>query len=238
LAGDAFASGGSQGYDHKVLGITARGAWACVRTHFRELDVDVDTAPLRIVGIGDMGGDVFGNGLLRSPHVRLVAAFNHKDVFLDPDPDPARSFAERQRLFAAGRSWDSYDPAVLSPGGLVARRAAKKVALTPETRELLGVTEDEPSGEAVVRAILRLDADLLWNGGIGTYVRAPDESDARRRSRERRRPRRRRRRAREGCRRGRQPRRDSGAGRVPSRGDASTSMQWTIRPASTPPTTR
>jgi len=113
--GDAFASGGSHGYDHKVLGITARGAWECVRTHFREVDVDVDTAPLRIVGIGDMGGDVFGNGLLRSPHVRLVAAFNHKDVLVDPDPDPARSFAERQRLFAAGRSWDSYDPAVLSP---------------------------------------------------------------------------------------------------------------------------
>src|SRR5262249_45163584 len=176
--GDAFASGGSHGYDHKALGITARGVWECVRTHFPELDVDADTAPLRVAGIGDMGGDVFGNGLLRSPHVRLLAAFNHRHVFLDPDPDPATSFAERRRLFDAGGGWDEYDPAVLSPGALVVPRAAKRVVLTPETRRLLGVAEDAPSGGTLVRAGLRLGADLLWNGGIGTYVRAPDETDA------------------------------------------------------------
>jgi glutamate dehydrogenase len=176
--GDAFASGGSHGYDHKVLGITARGAWECVRMHFRELDVDANTARLRVSGIGDMAGDVFGNGLLRSPHVQLVAAFNHKHVFLDPDPDPAASFAERQRLFAIGGGWDAYDPAVRSRGALVALRAAKRVQLTPEARALLGVADDALSGEALVRAVLGLEADLLWNGGIGTYVRAPDEADA------------------------------------------------------------
>jgi glutamate dehydrogenase len=176
--GDAFASGGSHGYDHKALGITARGAWECVRMHFREVDVDADTARLRVAGIGDMAGDVFGNGLLRSPHVELVAAFNHKHVFLDPSPDPAASFAERRRLFATGGGWDAYDPAVRSPGALVALRAAKRVPLTPEVRTLLGVTDDALSGEALVRAALGLEADLLWNGGIGTYVRAPDEADA------------------------------------------------------------
>jgi glutamate dehydrogenase len=176
--GDAFASGGSRGYDHKALGITARGAWECVRTHFRELEVDADTTPLRVAGIGDMGGDVFGNGLLRSPHLRLLAAFNHKHVFVDPDPDPERSFAERRRLFAAGAGWDAYDPAVLSPGAHVVLRSAKRVTLTREVRELLKVQDETMSGEALVRAVLALDADLLWNGGIGTYVRAPDESDA------------------------------------------------------------
>ncbi|MCW5893511.1 MAG: NAD-glutamate dehydrogenase [bacterium] len=175
--GDAFASGGSHGYDHKALGITARGAWECVRTHFRGLGIDADTAPLAVVGIGDMGGDVFGNGLLRSPHLRLLAAFNHRHVFLDPDPDPARSFAERQRLFRAGRGWDAYDPAVLSAGGMVVERAAKRVRLSPEARAMLELAET-PSGEALVRAVLRMPADLLWNGGIGTYVRAADESDA------------------------------------------------------------
>jgi glutamate dehydrogenase len=176
--GDAFASGGSHGYDHKALGITARGAWECVRTHFRELDLDADAAGLRVVGIGDMAGDVFGNGLLRSPHVQLLAAFNHKHVFLDPEPDPAASFAERRRLFAIGGGWDAYDTAVRSPGAVVALRAAKRVALTPEVRRLLGVADDAMSGEALVRAVLALEADLLWNGGIGTYVRAADESDA------------------------------------------------------------
>jgi glutamate dehydrogenase len=176
--GDAFASGGSHGYDHKALGITARGAWECVRTHFRELDVDADRATLRVFGIGDMSGDVFGNGLLRSPHVRLVAAFNHKHVFLDPDPDPATSFAERKRLFGAAADWDAYDPAMRSPGGMLVLRAAKRVPLTPEVRRLLRVDDDAISGEALIRAVLALDADLLWNGGIGTYVRAPDEPDA------------------------------------------------------------
>lgn len=176
--GDAFASGGSQGYDHKTLGITARGAWECVRTHFRELGVDVDRAPIAVIGIGDMGGDVFGNGLLRSSACRLRAAFNHRHVFLDPEPDPERSAAERRRLFAAVKGWDAYDRALLSRGGMIVERAAKQVPVTPEVRSMLGLVEDAPSGEALVRAVLRMDADLLWNGGIGTYVRAVDETDA------------------------------------------------------------
>jgi glutamate dehydrogenase len=175
--GDAFASGGSHGYDHKALGITARGVWECGRTHFRVRGVDADTAPLTVAGIGDMSGDVFGNGLLRSPHLRLLAAFDHLHVFIDPDPDPARSFAERERLFAARAGWDAYDPAVLSPGGMVVPRAAKRVALSAEARHLLGLGEDEVSGEALVRAVLGLHVDLLYNGGIGTYVAATGETD-------------------------------------------------------------
>src|SRR3989454_102043 len=177
--GDAFASGGTHGYDHKALGITARGVWECVRTHFRELGVDADTAPLTVAGIGDMGGDVFGNGLLRSPHLRLRAAFNHVHVFLDPSPDPARSFAERERLFRAGKGWDAYDPALLSPGGAVLARAAKRVTLSPEARAMLGLGDATVSGERLVQAVLTLDVDLLWNGGVGTYVAATDESNAR-----------------------------------------------------------
>jgi glutamate dehydrogenase len=176
--GDAFASGGSHGYDHKALGITARGAWECVRTHFRELGVDADTAPLTVVGIGDPGGDVFGNGLLRSRHVLLRAAFNHRHVFLDPDPDPARSFTERERLFRAGKGWDAYDPAALSAGGAVLERAAKRVTLSPEARAMLRITDEASSGEAVVRAVLGMEADLLFNGGIGTYVKASTETHA------------------------------------------------------------
>src|SRR5438445_306914 len=148
--GDAFASGGTHGYDHKALGITARGVWECVRTHFRELGVDADTAPLTVAGIGDMGGDVFGNGLLRSPHLRLRAAFNHVHVFLDPSPDAARSFAERERLFRAGKGWDAYDPALLSPGGAVLARAAKRVTLSPEARAMLGLGDATVSGERLV----------------------------------------------------------------------------------------
>jgi len=177
--GDAFASGGTHGYDHKALGITARGVWECVRTHFRELAVDADTAPLTVAGIGDMGGDVFGNGLLRSPHLRLRAAFNHVHVFLDPSPDPARSFAERERLFRAGKGWDAYDPALLSPGGAVLARAAKRVTLSPEARAMLLLGDATVSGERLVQAVLTLDVDLLWNGGVGTYVAATDESNAR-----------------------------------------------------------
>ncbi len=176
--GDAFASGGSHGYDHKALGITARGAWECVRTHFRELGVDADTAPLTVSGVGDPGGDVFGNGLLRSPHVLLRAAFNHRHVFLDPSPDPARSFAERRRLFEAGKGWEAYDTALLSPGGAVVERAAKRVTLSPEAQVMLGLPEPAPSGDALVQAVLRLDADLLFNGGIGTYVKASAETHA------------------------------------------------------------
>jgi glutamate dehydrogenase len=176
--GDAFASGGSNGYDHKRLGITARGAWECARTHLREIGLDADHAPVTVTGIGDMGGDVFGNGMLLSRHLRLRAAFNHRHVFLDPDPDPAASAAERERLFRAGRGWDAWDPAVLSPGGAVVERATKRVRLSPEARAMLGLGDDAPSGERLVQAVLGLETDLLFNGGIGTYVGASDETDA------------------------------------------------------------
>jgi glutamate dehydrogenase len=177
--GDAFASGGSAGFDHKAMGITSRGAWLSVRAHFRSLDVDADTARLTVVGIGDMSGDVFGNGLLRSPHVQLVAAFDHRHVFVDPDPDPAASFAERQRLFALPTSsWADYDPAALSPGGDVYARTAKSVALSPEARRVLGVGEGSLTPDELVSAVLRAPVDLLWNGGIGTFVKASTESQA------------------------------------------------------------
>src|SRR5262249_25357863 len=176
--GAGFASGGSHGYDHKGLGITARGAWECVRTHCRELGVEADAAPLSVAGIGDMSGDVFGNGLLRSRHVRLLAAFNHLHVFVDPDPDPARSFAERDRLFRAAKGWDAYDPSVLSPGAAIVPRAAKRGSISPEVQGLPGLPPEPVSGERLVQAVLTLDADLLWNGGIGTYVAATGESDA------------------------------------------------------------
>ena len=176
--GDAFASGGAHGYDHKALGITARGVWESVRTHYREIGVDADTAPLTVAGIGDMSGDVFGNGMLRSPHVLLRAAFNHRHVFLDPDPDPVASFAERQRCYRAALGWDGYDPAVLSAGGAVVSRTAKRVRLAPEAQRLLGLATPEVSGERLVQAVLTLDADLLFNGGIGTYVKAAEEPHA------------------------------------------------------------
>ena len=177
--GDAFASGGSSGYDHKAMGITARGAWISVRAHFRAMGVDADTAPLTVVGIGDMSGDVFGNGLLRSPHVRLLAAFDHRHVFVDPDPDPASSFVERRRLFdLAGSSWAAYDAALLSPGGGVYPRSAKAVPLSAEARAALGFDPSgaPPTPDDVVSAILRAPVDLLWNGGIGTFVKATGES--------------------------------------------------------------
>jgi glutamate dehydrogenase len=177
--GDAFASGGSAGYDHKKMGITARGAWECVKRHFRELGVDTQSQEFTVAGIGDMSGDVFGNGMLLSPHIRLVAAFNHQHIFLDPDPDAARSFAERRRLFALPRStWDDYDRRVISRGGGVYPRDAKSVPLSPEARRLLSIDAADAAPRDVVRAILRLPVDLLWNGGIGTYVKASDESHA------------------------------------------------------------
>jgi glutamate dehydrogenase len=178
--GDAFASGGSTGYDHKAMGITSRGAWISVRAHFRAMGVDADTAELSVVGIGDMSGDVFGNGMLRSPHLKLIAAFDHRHVFLDPEPDPAAGFAERRRLFAMERSsWADYDPALLSPGGGVYARDAKSIVLSPEARRVLGLGDDaEPSTPArVISAILRAPVDLLWNGGIGTFVKASHESN-------------------------------------------------------------
>jgi glutamate dehydrogenase len=179
--GDAFASGGSNGYDHKGVGITARGAWVCVQRHFRELGTDIQTQPFTVVGIGDMSGDVFGNGMLLSPEIRLVAAFDHRHIFVDPDPDAAASFAERQRLFALGRSsWDDYDRSLLSEGGFIVPRGIKSVELSPQAAAALGVDEDERrmDGETLVRTMLRAPVDLLWNGGIGTYVKAPAERHA------------------------------------------------------------
>ncbi len=177
--GDAFASGGSTGYDHKALGITARGAWESVRRHFRELGHDVQERSFTVVGIGDMSGDVFGNGMLRSSQIRLIGAFDHRHVFVDPSPDPARSFAERARLFAlgGGSSWADYDPAAISPGGGVFPRSAKSIAISPEARTALGITAASLTPAELCQAILRAPADLLWNGGIGTFVKASTESN-------------------------------------------------------------
>ncbi|MCA1951891.1 MAG: NAD-glutamate dehydrogenase, partial [Hyphomicrobiales bacterium] len=177
--GDAFASGGSAGYDHKKMGITARGAWEAVKRHFREIDIDIQTMPFTVAGVGDMSGDVFGNGMLLSPQIRLVAAFDHRDIFLDPAPDAAASFAERQRLFDKARSsWQDYDRALISPGGGVFSRMAKKIPLTAEIRALLGLEGEEATPQQVMTAILGAKVDLLWFGGIGTYIRASHESDA------------------------------------------------------------
>jgi len=177
--GDAFASGGSAGYDHKKMGITARGAWECVKRHFREIGHDTQTQPFTVAGIGDMSGDVFGNGMLLSRQIKLVAAFNHQHVFLDPAPDPARSFAERARLFALPRSgWNDYDRRAISKGGGVFERSAKSIALSTEARALLGIQTASATPQEVVRAILRMPVDLLWNGGIGTYVKASSEPQA------------------------------------------------------------
>ena len=176
---DAFASGGSVGYDHKKLGITARGAWESVKRHFRELGLDPATDEFTAVGIGDMSGDVFGNGMLLSDKIKLLAAYDHRNVFVDPDPDPAASFAERRRLFElAGSSWEDYSRDVLSEGGGVFRRDAKWIELSPRARELLGIDEERVAPNEVIRAILRAQVDLLWNGGIGTVVKASTETDA------------------------------------------------------------
>jgi glutamate dehydrogenase len=179
--GDAFASGGSQGYDHKAMGITARGAWESVRRHARVLGLDADRDELTAVGIGDMSGDVFGNGMLLSPHLRLVAAFDHRHVFLDPDPDPARAHAERKRLFDLPRSsWADYDTGLISPGGGVHGRDLKVIPITDEVRSALDLADDvdELRPDALISAILRAPVDLLWNGGIGTYVKSASESHA------------------------------------------------------------
>ncbi len=177
---DAFASGGSNGYDHKAVGITARGGWECVKRHFREKGKDIQAEPFTVVGIGDMSGDVFGNGMLLSEQIRLVAAFDHRHVFIDPDPDPATTFVERKRIFEMGRSsWEDYDRSLLSEGGMIVPRGAKEVELTPEALRALGVRDDEDppgDGEALIRAVLRAPVELLWNGGIGTYVKSAAES--------------------------------------------------------------
>ena len=176
--GDAFASGGSVGYDHKKMAITARGAWECVKRHFREMDWDIQTKPFRVVGVGDMSGDVFGNGMLLSPVIRLVAAFDHRDIFIDPDPDAATSIAERRRLFDLPRSsWQDYDKAKISKGGGVFSRGAKTIPLSVESQILLGLTGATATPAEIMRAILKCESDLCWFGGIGTYVRASTETD-------------------------------------------------------------
>ncbi len=178
--GDAFASGGSAGYDHKKYGITARRGWECVQRHFKDLGIDFEGAPFSVVGIGDMSGDVFGNALILSNRMRLLAAFNHKHIFIDPNPDPEKSFAERMRLFSTPRSqWSDYSTALISPGGAVFSRFDKEICLSPEARAALAIPDDVPKalpGEAVVSLILKAQVDLLWNGGIGTYVKARSES--------------------------------------------------------------
>ena len=177
--GDAFASGGSAGYDHKKMGITAKGAWECVKRHFRELDVDTQSQDFTVAGIGDMAGDVFGNGMLLSPHIRLVAAFNHQHIFLDPDPDTIRSFKERERLFNLPRSsWTDYDAKLISKGGGVFARNSKEIALSPQARALLEIDAPKATPQEIIRAILKLPVDLLWNGGIGTYVKASWEANS------------------------------------------------------------
>ncbi len=179
--GDAFASGGSVGYDHKAMGITARGAWESVKRHFSELDLDTQSEPFTVVGVGDMSGDVFGNGMLLSRHIRLLAAFDHRHIFLDPNPDEAVSFTERQRLFELPRSsWDDYDKSLISEGGGVFARQAKSIPVSAQVRTALGLPEGTTrlSPPELLRAILLAPADLLYNGGIGTYVKASTETNA------------------------------------------------------------
>ncbi|MEM1080708.1 MAG: NAD-glutamate dehydrogenase domain-containing protein, partial [Pseudomonadota bacterium] len=177
--GDAFASGGSNGYDHKGMGITAKGAWESVRRHFRELGVNVQDDEFDVVGIGDMSGDVFGNGLLLSNTIRLKAAFNHQHIFLDPDPDPTASFEERQRLFGLPRSsWADYNDALISTGGGIFSRQSKTIALSDQVRAWLQIEEEELAPQALIRELLKAQYDLLWNGGIGTYVKSSAQSHA------------------------------------------------------------
>ncbi|HKX75716.1 MAG TPA: NAD-glutamate dehydrogenase [Acidimicrobiia bacterium] len=176
---DAFASGGSAGYDHKALGITARGAWESLQRHFLELGIDPESDSFTAIGVGDMSGDVFGNGMLLSSTMKLVAAFDHRHIFIDPDPDPAVAFAERRRLFELPRSsWADYDRGLISPGGGVWPRSAKLIELAPEARRVLGVTQSSFTPNELISAVLRAPVDMFWNGGIGTYVKATIESNA------------------------------------------------------------
>ncbi|MGQ0711485.1 MAG: NAD-glutamate dehydrogenase [Rhodoferax sp.] len=177
--GDAFASGGSVGYDHKKMGITARGAWESAKRHFRALNHNTQSTPFTVAGIGDMSGDVFGNGMLLSEHIQLVLAFDHRHIFIDPTPDAARSFAERQRLFALQRSsWDDYDKGLISEGGGVYPRSAKSITLSPQARAVIGTEAEEITPVELLKAVLQAPVDLLYNGGIGTYVKASFESHA------------------------------------------------------------
>ncbi|MGH8575787.1 MAG: NAD-glutamate dehydrogenase [Gammaproteobacteria bacterium] len=177
--GDGFASGGSAGYDHKKMGITARGAFEAVKHHFADLGVDIERHPFTVVGIGDMGGDVFGNGMLLSRHIQLVGAFNHQHIFLDPNPDPEASFGERRRLFDRPTcTWADYDPALISPGGGVWPRSAKSIPIWAEARAVLGIENKSLLPSDLIRALLKAPVDLLWNGGIGTFVKSSGESHA------------------------------------------------------------
>ncbi len=176
--GDAFASGGSHGYDHKKMGITARGAWEAVKRHFRELGRDIQAEPFTCVGVGDMSGDVFGNGMLLSKETRLLAAFDHRHIFLDPDPDPAKSWAERQRLFDLPRSsWADYDKTLVSQGGGIFARTLKEIVLTPQIKAVAGVTADKLSPGELIKALLKAEVDLLFFGGIGTFIKASTQSN-------------------------------------------------------------
>ncbi len=177
--GDAFASGGSAGYDHKGMGITARGAWESVKRHFREMGIDTQTTEFTCVGVGDMSGDVFGNGMLLSKHIRLVAAFDHRHIFIDPTPDAATSFAERERMFALPRSsWADYDARLISAGGGIWSRAEKSIPVSPQAQAALGISATQLTPTELIVAILRAPVDLLYNGGIGTYVKASTENHA------------------------------------------------------------
>ena len=177
--GDAFASGGSAGYDHKKMGITAKGAWESVKRHFREIGVDTQSQDFTCVGVGDMAGDVFGNGMLLSKHIKLVAAFNHMHIFIDPNPDPAKTWAERKRMFDLPRSsWADYDAKLISAGGGLFERKAKSIKLSPEARAALGVERDQMTPNELLTAILKAPVDLMYFGGIGSYVKASDESHA------------------------------------------------------------
>lgn len=176
--GDAFASGGSKGYDHKKIAITAKGAWISVQRHFEEMGIDVQKDVITVAGIGDMSGDVFGNGMLRSNRIKLVAAFNHKHIFIDPDPDLQTAFNERTRLFALPKSnWSDYNPALISNGGGVFERSSKSITLTSEIKKLLKIQENKVAPEELIRAILKAEVDLIWNGGIGTYIKASTENN-------------------------------------------------------------
>ncbi|KAA1160723.1 NAD-glutamate dehydrogenase [Pseudoalteromonas fuliginea] len=177
--GDAFASGGSVGYDHKKMGITAKGAWESVKRHFREMDIDCQTTDFTVVAIGDMAGDVFGNGMLLSKHIRLQVAFNHMHIFIDPNPDAATSYPERERLFNMPRSsWEDYNKDLISAGGGIFSRAAKSITLSPEMKKMLGTKKASMTPNELMKASLMMDFDLLWNGGIGTYIKNSKETDA------------------------------------------------------------
>ncbi len=177
--GDAFASGGGNGYDHKAMGITARGAWVAVQRHFREIGVDIQQQDFTVVGVGDMGGDVFGNGMLLSEHIQLVSAFNHLHIFVDPNPDAASTFVERQRLFDTPRStWDDFDRSLMSEGSAIYSRASKSLTLTSQIKQRFAIEQDEMTPTELINAILKSPVDLIWNGGIGTYVKASSENNA------------------------------------------------------------